>query len=70
MAASAAEDLDREWSGGAAPGWENTTVPDYLSALARWLRDSDGYYANRGEDPPADPWLVVRDALQAAVLYE
>jgi hypothetical protein len=26
----------------------------------------DGYYANRGEDWPSDPWLVMRDGLQAA----
>ena len=70
FAASVAEDLAREWSNGSAAGWENITVPDYLNALARWLRDSAGYYANRGEDPPSDAWTVVRDALHAAVAYE
>ena len=70
LAAALAEDLAHEWADGPAPGWENTTVPDYLNALARWLRDSDGFYANRGQEPPTDPWAVVRDALQAAIIYE
>ena len=70
LTASVAEDLAREWSNGSAPGWENTTVPDYLNAFARWLRDSDGYYASRGERRPGDAWTVVRDALHAAVVYE
>lgn len=70
LTASVAEDLAHEWSGGAAPGWANLTVPDYLNALARWLHDSAGYYANHGEEPPTDPWSIVRDALQAAAIYE
>jgi hypothetical protein len=65
-----AEDLAYEWVDRQAPGWENVTVPDYVNALARWLHDSDGFYTNRGEEPPTDPWPVVRDALQAAVIYE
>jgi hypothetical protein len=46
------------------------TIADYLAALAGWLRDAHGYYANRGEDWPSDPWLVIRDALKAASVYE
>jgi hypothetical protein len=34
------------------------------------LRDSDGYYANRGQDRPSEVWTVVRDALHAAGIYE
>jgi hypothetical protein len=68
--ASVAEDLAREWSGGSAPAWENITVPDYLKALAGWLRDSAGYYANRGVSPPSDVWKIVQDALKAAAVYE
>jgi hypothetical protein len=70
LTASVAADLAREWSNGSAPAWENATVPEYLNALARWLPDSGGYYANRGEDRPSDVWTVVRDALRAAVAYE
>jgi hypothetical protein len=70
LTAGVAEDLARGWSDGHAPGWDNTAVPDYLNAPARWLRDSEGYYANRGMQPPDDPWAVVRDALKAAVVYE
>jgi hypothetical protein len=48
----------------------NVTVPDYLAALAGWLRDAPGYYANRGEDWPSDRWLVMRDGLPAAAVYK
>jgi hypothetical protein len=51
------------------PDWENATLPAYLEALAAWLRDSDGFYANQGREVP-DGWHVMADALQAATIYE
>ncbi|MEU0793170.1 hypothetical protein ABZ342_24110 [Amycolatopsis sp. NPDC005961] len=52
------------------PDWENDTLPRYLEALAGWLRDCEGYYANQGIPLPADGWQVFRDALVAATVYE
>ncbi len=68
--ADEAEQLAREWSNGAPASWDNLTVPEYLAALAGWLRDCDGYYANRGVPTPANTWTIVRDALHAARVYE
>jgi hypothetical protein len=51
--------------------WENATLERYLTALASWLEDSDGYYRNRGMDPPKTPsWTNVVDMLIAAKMYE
>jgi len=68
--ADAAEQLAREWSNGAPSSWDNVTVAEYLAALAGWLRDCDGYYANRGVPTPANAWTIVCDALEAARVYE
>ena len=68
--AEAAEQLAREWSGRAPAARDNVTVPGYLAALAGWLRDCDGYPANRGFPTPADAWSIVRDALHAARVCE
>ncbi len=52
-------------------GWENVTLPQYLSALARWLADSDGYYKNQGRPVPVTPsWRDIGDMLMAATMYE
>lgn len=51
--------------------WENDTLDRYLQALASWIEDSDGYYANRGESPPVTPsWKNIADMLIAAKMYE
>ena len=51
--------------------WENRTLEQYLSALASWLEDSDGYYLNQGREIPASPsWRNVADMLMAATMYE
>jgi hypothetical protein len=66
----AIERLLGEWRDGVEPaGWENVTVPEYLGALAAWLHDSDGYYANEGRIAP-DGWTVMADAMHAAAIYE
>ena len=51
--------------------WENRTVPAYLSALARWIRDSPGAYANL-ELPFPDPptWSFIAAAVATATDYE
>ena len=59
-----------EWSEGTPADWENVTVPQWLDALAAWLDDCDGLYPNLGQPVPSDPWQIVRDAVQAARIYE
>jgi hypothetical protein len=54
-----------------ADRWENSTVERYLSALARWLEDSDGYYQNQNRPVPERPsWRSVAEMLIAAKMYE
>lgn len=51
--------------------WENDSLDRYLTALAGWLADSEGYYRNRGLQPPASPtWKNVAEMLIAAKMYE
>ncbi len=50
--------------------WANRTVDQYLEALAAWIEDCDGYYANQGRSVPDDAWDILSDALQAARSYE
>jgi hypothetical protein len=56
----------------ATPGeWENLSLENYLEALASWVEDCDGYYANRGEPVVQDPsWKFLGEALLAASVYE
>jgi hypothetical protein len=67
---AAVRELSADWSDGAPANWHNRTLPDYLDGLAGWLRDCDGYYANRGLRLPWDGWQVVTDAMRAATTYE
>lgn len=54
-----------------ADQWENATLDRYLSALASWLEDMDGYYRNNGLDvPSALSWRNVGELLIAAKMYE
>jgi hypothetical protein len=51
--------------------WENTSLETYLTAIAAWVQDMDGYYGNRGETVPQQPtWKQVGEILLAASLYE
>ena len=71
LVADTAEDLARQWDDAArTESWMTDTPGRYLSALAAWLRDADGYYANRQLPVPEDPWRLLSDALRAAVVYE
>lgn len=63
-------DLLAAWSEGPPATWENVSLPRYLEAMAGWLQDCEGYYANQGLPFPEDGWEVMRDALQAATVYE
>ncbi len=44
----------------------------YLIAIASWLRDAEGYYANTDSpiDSGAPSWKLFADALSAARIYE
>ncbi|MFI7005426.1 hypothetical protein [Streptomyces sp. NPDC050145] len=51
--------------------WENSTLDDFLEALAAWVHDSPGAYKNAGEQIPlAGDWVYMARALRAATLYE
>ena len=54
------------------PGsWENGSLEDFLGALASWVEDMDGYYANQGLQKPQIPdWKIFGDMLMAARVYE
>lgn len=50
---------------------ENNTAADLLAAAAAWIADMDGYYRNKGEEPPSEPtWATVGDIFSAALVYE
>ena len=51
--------------------WENHTLERYLSALASWLEDSDGFYKNHNRPIPVSPsWKNIAEMLIAAKMYE
>jgi hypothetical protein len=51
--------------------WENTQLGAFLEALASWLEDMDGYYANTGQPTPEPPtWKTFGEILLAAKYYE
>ncbi|MEW1719733.1 hypothetical protein [Streptomyces sp. NPDC093109] len=53
------------------PGWENTSLEEFLEALAAWLHDMPGVFANRGESVPNQPdWNLVARMIMAARMYE
>lgn len=56
---------------GSDADWENPDLPRYLGAVAAWLEDMDGYFANRGEAVPDPPsWRLFAQVLIAAKYYE
>jgi hypothetical protein len=52
--------------------WENKTVDTYLSALADYLEDINGYYLHVGlpVDTKKPSWQLFADALSGAAIYE
>ncbi|MFE7113482.1 hypothetical protein ACFU98_45480 [Streptomyces sp. NPDC057575] len=51
--------------------WENSTLDDFLEALAARVHDSLGAYKDAGEQiPPDGDWTFMARALRAATLYE
>lgn len=68
--AGAVRELLADWSDGPPANWENQSLPHYLEALAAWLADCDGYYANRGTPIPWNGWEVMQAAVRAATVYE
>jgi hypothetical protein len=55
-----------------APGeeWENRSLEHYLEALASWIEDCPGYFANRGLAEPTQPtWSLFAHMLRAATMY-
>ncbi|MBZ3908191.1 MULTISPECIES: DUF7660 family protein [Streptomyces] len=51
--------------------WENADLRSFLEALAAWIDDADGWYANVARDLPADgDWSFFAQALRAATNYE
>jgi hypothetical protein len=52
-------------------GWENRDLAAYLSAMAAWVDDMEGFYKNRGEPMPDQPsWNTLGQILLAARVYE
>lgn len=62
--------LDEYRSGREA--WENQTLPHYLEALGRYLRDLPGWCRNNspGTDPDQPQWRLFAVALAGATVYE
>ncbi|WP_443065123.1 DUF7660 family protein [Streptomyces sp. NBC_00576] len=51
--------------------WENRTLDSFLEALEAWVGDAPGWYANHGQELPADgDWTFMARALSAARFYE
>lgn len=54
-----------------ADQWETKNLLDFLHAMAAWIRDMDGYYANSGKPMPLEPsWLTIAEILAASRIYE
>jgi hypothetical protein len=55
----------------APQAWENADLSSYLSALAAWIRDMDGYFINTEGQMPSEPsWKMIAQMLMAACVYE
>ena len=51
--------------------WANADLDRSLEALAAWVRDSPGSFADQGQPEPETPdWSWVALSLRAATLYE
>lgn len=63
--------MREDLAGMGAREWQNPTLEGFLQALQGFLTDLDGYYVNRGQEPPAQPdWGLLATALVAATGYE
>ena len=50
--------------------WSNNTLHSFVSAIAAWVDDMDGYYLNTGQPVPDQvSWKVFADILCAARFY-
>jgi len=67
---AAVRELIGDWSDGPPANWDNHSLPVYLEALAGWLRDCEGYYADRGVAIPWNGWEVMQAAMVAATVDE
>jgi hypothetical protein len=67
---AALDRLAQDARSGRTSTWENVTLPEYLEALAAWLRVYEHAYTNRGEPVPDDIWEVMTAAVNAATIYE
>lgn len=51
--------------------WENNTLESYLDAMARWVKDSEGYYRNHNKPMPSSQTLqIIAEVLTASTMYE
>jgi hypothetical protein len=51
--------------------WENRSLGDFLSSLASWVEDMEGYYENMElPQPPNVSWQFFAEVLMAAKVYE
>jgi hypothetical protein len=51
--------------------WKNSSLEDFLEAMAAWVEDMDGYYENNELPVPVVPsWKSVAEMLIAAKIYE
>lgn len=50
---------------------ENVRTDDFIEALAAWIADMDGYFANQGvESPREGTWQLMAMAITAGLVYE
>jgi len=51
--------------------WTNDNLLDYLTGIASWTEDSDGYFENMKLGQPKDvDWKMLAMVLVAAKIYE
>jgi hypothetical protein len=52
--------------------WENSTLGNFLQAMAAYTEDIRGYYSNTNQNVNADEpsWRVFADILRGAKIYE
>jgi hypothetical protein len=64
------EGLRRELEIGAHQEWENDTLERFLDAFGELLGVIETSYVTGDREVPADPWVLVADALRGARYYE
>lgn len=51
--------------------WENSDLSSFLSAMAAWVQDMDGYYLNQKKEFSEDQsWKTFAEILYSARIYE